>query len=67
VIVHRGPAPVAFEPDGFTRVTNGELVVKAIFSHPGTYVLRAIASDGMLRASNDFTITVNQPAPTEGR
>lgn len=61
VIVYRGPAPVTFEPDGFTRVTNGELVVKAVFRQSGTYVLRAIASDGMLRASNDFTITVNQP------
>ena len=50
------------------RVTNGEVVaVKAIFSQPGTYVLRVIGSDGMLRTANNLTITVNQPASTEGR
>jgi hypothetical protein len=61
VIVYRGPAPVTFEPDGFTSVKNGELVVKATFTQPGTYVLRAIASDGMLRTFNDFTMTVGDP------
>ena len=67
VIVYRGPAAVTFEPDGFTRVKDGGVVVKAIFSQPGTYVLQAIASDGMLRTARNMTITVNQPAPTEGR
>jgi hypothetical protein len=67
VIVYRGPAAVAFSPEGFTTVKNGEVVVKAIFSQPGTYVLQAIASDGMLRTARNMTITVNQPAATEGR
>jgi hypothetical protein len=62
VIVYRGPAAVTFEPEGFTRVKDGEVVVKAIFSQPGTYVLQAIASDGMLRTARNMTITVNQPA-----
>lgn len=61
VIVYRGPAPVTFDPDGFTRVKDGEVVVKAIFSQPGTYVLQAIASDGMLRTTSNMTVTVGQP------
>jgi hypothetical protein len=60
VIVYRGPAPVTFEPEGFTRVKDGDVVVKAIFSQPGSYVLQAIASDGMLRTARNMTITVNE-------
>jgi hypothetical protein len=60
VIVYRGPAPVTFEPEGFTRVKDGEVVVKAMFSQPGSYVLQAIASDGMLRTARNMTITVNE-------
>ena len=58
VIVYRGPAAVAFDPEGFARVTEDRVVVKAIFSEPGTYVLRVIASDGMLRAANNVRLTV---------
>jgi hypothetical protein len=59
VIVYRGPAPVKFEPDGFTSVKNAEEVeITAVFTQPGTYVLRVIASDGMLRTGNNVTITV---------
>ena len=68
VIVYRGPAAVAFEPDGFTKPKDdGTVVVKAMFSQPGTYVLQAVASDGMLRTARNMTITVNQPAATDGR
>ncbi len=64
VIVYRGPAPVTFVPDGFTRVKSGEeLDVTAFFTQPGTYVLRVVASDGMLRTGNAITITVgDQPS-----
>ena len=62
VIVYRGPAAVSFDPGGFQRVKDGEVVVKAIFSQPGTYVLQAIASDGMLRTARNMTITVSQPS-----
>jgi hypothetical protein len=59
VIVYRGPAPVKFEPEGFTSVKNAEqMEIKAIFTTPGTYVLRIIASDGMLRIGNNVSITV---------
>jgi len=63
VIVYRGPAAVTFVPDGFTRVqTSDEVEVKAIFTQPGTYVLRVVASDGMLRTGNAITIEVgNSP------
>jgi hypothetical protein len=64
VIVYRGPAPVTFEPDGFIPVKSGEAVVKAIFTRPGTYVLQAIASDGMLRTSSKMTITINSQLST---
>jgi hypothetical protein len=59
VIVYRGPAPVKFEPEGFTSVKNAEqMEIKAIFTTPGTYVLRIVASDGMLRIGNNVSITV---------
>jgi hypothetical protein len=35
----------------------------ASFSHPGTYVLRIVASDGQLQASDEVTITVQAAAP----
>jgi hypothetical protein len=63
VIVHRGPAPVTFVPDGFTRVAGAdEMEFTAIFKQPGTYVLRVVASDGMLRTGNTVTITVGDPS-----
>jgi hypothetical protein len=34
--------------------------VKATFSEPGTYVLRALASDGGLIAYEDVTVTVTR-------
>jgi hypothetical protein len=68
VIVYRGPAAVRFEPDGFTSVKNAaEVEVKAIFTQPGTYVLRVIASDGMLRTGNNLTITVGDPSTGDAR
>ena len=63
VIVHRGPAPVTFVPEGFTRVGNAEeMEFTAIFTQPGAYVLRVVASDGMLRTGNMITITVGDPS-----
>ncbi len=65
VIVYRGPAAVRFEPEGFTSVKDAaEVEVKAIFREPGTYVLRVLASDGMLKTGNNVTITVGAPPST---
>ena len=48
--VWRGPAGVAFDPS-FVEVKEGRAVTMATFRAPGTYVLRARASDGRLNIS----------------
>ena len=58
-LVYRGPAGAAFEPDGYVKVADGKVEVKATFSRPGTYTLRAFAHDGLLRAPADVTVTVD--------
>ena len=40
---------------------DGKWVVRATFSEPGTYVLRALAHDGGLGASEDVTFVVKNP------
>jgi hypothetical protein len=42
-----------------TLAANGELVTKATWSEPGTYVLRAIAHDGYNYSAQDVRVTVN--------
>jgi hypothetical protein len=58
-LVYRGPAAVAFEPDGYVKVVDGRVSVKATFAQPGTYTLRAFGHDGILRAPCDVTVTVD--------
>jgi len=58
-IAYRAPAKVAFEPAGYIPVKDGKVATTAKFSQRGTYVLRAIAFDGMLRTMEDVTVTVN--------
>jgi hypothetical protein len=58
-IVYRGPAGVAFDPDGYTSVKDGKVAAKATFTQRGTYVIRAIAFDGMLRNQENVTVNVN--------
>ena len=57
-IVYRGPAAVTFDPEGYVKVADGKSTVKATFTQPGTYVIRAFAHDGLLRTPADVTITV---------
>ena len=57
-LVHRGPAAVTFDPDGYVKVADGKVSVKATFTKPGTYTLRAFGHDGILRAPYDVTVTV---------
>jgi hypothetical protein len=57
-IVYRGPGPATFDPEGYAKVADGKSVVKATFSKPGTYVIRAFAHDGLLRTPADMTINV---------
>src|SRR5579863_6600847 len=59
-IQYRGPGKVTFEPES-SAVVYGEpvaLTSKVRFAAPGTYVLRATASDGQLFTSRDITVTV---------
>jgi len=59
-IQYRGPGKVTFSPDA-SAVIHGQpvtLTTKATFSAPGTYVLRATASDGQLFTTHDVTVTV---------
>jgi hypothetical protein len=56
--VYRGPAAVTFEPEGYAKIAEGKSTVKATFTQPGTYVIRAFAHDGLLRTPADVTVTV---------
>jgi len=61
--VYRGPGPVAFDPENYIKVPDGKdgkVEVKATFSKPGTYTLRAFGHDTLLRASYDVTVVVDQ-------
>ena len=44
------------------KVADGKVEVKATFTRPGTYTLRAFASDGLLRTPADVTVTVGRRA-----
>ncbi len=58
-MVWRGPAGATFDPEGYVKVAEGKAAVKATFSKPGTYVLRAFAHDGLLRTPADVTVNVD--------
>jgi hypothetical protein len=57
--VYRGPAHVTFDPEGYVKVVDGKVEVKATFAKPGTYTLRAYGHDTLLRAPYDVTVTVD--------
>ena len=60
-LVYRGPAQVTFDPEGYIKVVDGKVEVKATFTKAGTYTLRAFGHDGILRAPYDVTVTVDGP------
>ena len=64
-IHYRGPGKVTFDPATGPDVYGkpATLATQAAFSAPGTYVLRAIASDGQLSATHEVTVTVDGDAP----
>jgi hypothetical protein len=68
-ILYRAPAEggqVTFEPDVTRPVVGGQaadLTTETTFSAPGTYWLRAIASDGLLETPYDVKVTVRRPNP----
>jgi hypothetical protein len=55
---YRGPGKVLFENTDPILVVDGQAVNRAVFSMPGTYVLRATANDGELSTSSDITLDV---------
>jgi hypothetical protein len=55
---YRGPGKVSFDSKGPIVVANGQAVTAAHFAIPGTYVLRATASDGELQTTSDVTINI---------
>ena len=59
--VYRGPGGATFDPEGYVKVADGKAEVKATFTRPGTYTLRAFAHDGLLRTPADVTVTVDGP------
>jgi hypothetical protein len=55
---YAGPAKAVFEQAGGIPVTNGNATTSVRFTEPGTYRLRAIASDGALSTTTDVVVTV---------
>jgi hypothetical protein len=53
----RGPGKVTFTPQTL-GVKDGSATTQAVFSTPGTYVVRAYADDGVLLNAADITVTV---------
>jgi hypothetical protein len=63
--VYRGPAGATFDPEGYAKVVDGKAEVKATFTRPGTYTVRAFAHDGLLRTPADVTVTVDGPTSSQ--
>lgn len=68
-IHYRGPGKVTFDPGNAPAVYGKpvDLTTKATFSAPGTYLLRAIASDGQLESIHEVTVTVNPGGSVQNR
>ena len=68
-IQYRGPGKATFDPDNAPAVYGKpvELTTKVSFSAPGTYLLRAIASDGQLESIHEVTVTVNPSGSAQNR
>src|SRR5262249_47825797 len=68
-IQYRGPGKVTFDPSNLPAVYGKpvELTTKVNFSAPGTYVLRAVVSDGQLESIHDVTVTVNSSGSAQNR
>ncbi len=68
-VVYRGPSEAEFEPPGYQEWadgmdgdgwTAGTFETTVTFTEPGTYTLRAFASDAMLISTANVTITVTE-------
>ncbi len=68
-VVYRGPSDAEFDPSGYQEWeegmegdgwTSGTFETTVTFSEPGTYMLRAFASDAMLISTANVTVTVTE-------
>ena len=68
-IQYRGPGKATFDPDNAPAVYGKpvDLTTKVTFSAPGTYLLRAIASDGQIETIHEVTVTVKPSASAQNR
>jgi hypothetical protein len=68
-IQYRGPGKATFDPSSSPAVYGKpiDLTTKVSFSAPGTYLLRAIVSDGQLESIHDVTVTVNASGSAQNR
>jgi hypothetical protein len=57
-LLWRGPAAVTFDRTT-VQVKDGKAVATAKFTKPGTYIMRARATDGELTDQKEFTVTVS--------
>jgi hypothetical protein len=57
---YRGPGKVTFDPDSSKPEykPSATYTTSAKFSAPGTYIVRALVSDGQLETTRDITVTV---------
>ncbi len=63
-IQYRGPASAQIQPRGYQPATDGApLAASVTFPMPGTYMLRAVASDSLLETARDVSIAVAPPVP----
>jgi hypothetical protein len=68
-IQYRGPGKATFDPGNAPAVYGKplDLTTKVSFSAPGTYLLRAIVSDGQLESIHDVSVTVNASGSAQNR
>jgi hypothetical protein len=68
-IQYRGPGKATFDPANAPAVYGKpvDLTTKVSFSAPGTYLLRAIVSDGQLESKHDVSVTVNPSGSAQNR
>jgi hypothetical protein len=68
-IQYRGPGKATFDPASAPAVYGKpvDLTSKVSFSAPGTYLLRAIVSDGQLESVHDVTVTVTASGSAQNR
>ena len=54
----RGPGRVTFTPQTIPAKDGAAVSTEAVFSAPGSYVVRAFVDDGVLLGTGDVTVNV---------